>query len=219
MDAVLSEAAAEDYIGGICFKTGPPRRVGVELEWLVRDRGDPTACVPPERLEAALAPLFAPGALPGGGRLTWEPGGQLELSSAPGDSVAHCLALTSADLALVRRVLGEEAGAVLYGRGLDPYRSPGRVLDTPRYRAMEAYFDRGGPWGRVMMRATAALQVSLDAGDDSDGPTGFRHRWTLAHRLGPVLVAAFANSPVWQQRPTGWMSTRQSIWARMDPPR
>ena len=28
----LSETAAEEHIHGICFKTGPPARVGVELE-------------------------------------------------------------------------------------------------------------------------------------------------------------------------------------------
>lgn len=218
MDAILSEADAENYIGGICFKTGPPTRVGVELEWLLRDHAHPATLVPTERIMPVLDPLFAPGGLPGGGRLTWEPGGQLELSSAPGDSLSHCLSRTAADLALLRQALGN-ARAVLYGRGLDPYRSPPRVLDHPRYRAMEAHFDRDGPWGRVMMRATAAMQISLDAGDDSDGPSGYRYRWRLAHLLGPVLVAAFANSPVWQGRPTGWVSTRQGIWARMDPPR
>ena len=33
----LTEEDAEAHVHGICFKTGPPRRVGVELEWLVRD--------------------------------------------------------------------------------------------------------------------------------------------------------------------------------------
>ncbi|MCK1798349.1 ergothioneine biosynthesis glutamate--cysteine ligase EgtA [Streptomyces sp. XM4193] len=217
-DTVLSEPEAEQYINGICFKTGPPTRVGVELEWLVRDRGDPSSTVASERVDPVLAPLYAADGLPGGSRLTREPGGQLELSSAPGESLGDCLNRTAADLELLRAALAR-GGAVLHGRGLDPYRTPPRVLDSPRYRAMEAHFDRGGPWGRVMMRATAALQISLDAGDDSEGPTGYRQRWLLAHRLGPVLVAAFANSPVWRGRPTGWASTRQSIWARMDPPR
>jgi gamma-glutamylcysteine synthetase len=70
-----------------------------------------------------------------------------------------------------------------------------------------------------MMRATAAVQVSVDAGDEGDGVSGFRSRWRLAHRLGPVLIAAFANSPLWQGRPTGWVSSRQAVWAHMDPGR
>ncbi|MGH3313170.1 MAG: ergothioneine biosynthesis glutamate--cysteine ligase EgtA [Streptomyces sp.] len=217
MEAVLNEDEAAAYVGGICFKTGPPSRVGVELEWLIRDRAAPARAVPPDRLDQALAPLWTRG-LPGGSRLTREPGGQLEVSSPPGDSLAECVATTAADLNVLRRNVGQ-SGARLYGRGLDPYLSPPRVLEDPRYRAMEAHFDRSGPWGRMMMRATAAVQVSLDAGDDSGGPTGYRYRWRLAHRLGPVLVAAFANSPLWRSRPTGWVSTRQSVWARADPGR
>ncbi|UGY92288.1 ergothioneine biosynthesis glutamate--cysteine ligase EgtA [Streptomyces gobiensis] len=214
----LSEADAEAYVGGICFKTGPPTRVGVELEWLVRDQADSTRLVPPERLDPVLAPLFPPGGLPGGSRLTREPGGQLELSTPPGESLAECVTTAAADVDVLQAALGR-AGAALEGRGLDPYRSPPRVLDHPRYQAMETHFDRDGPWGRVMMRATAAVQISLDAGDDSDGPSGYRHRWQLAHRLGPVLVAAFANSPLWRGRRTGWVSTRQRVWARTDPGR
>ena len=41
MGARFTEADAEAHVHGICFKTGPPERVGVELEWLVRDRRDP----------------------------------------------------------------------------------------------------------------------------------------------------------------------------------
>ena len=218
MEAVLNdEDEAAAYVGGICFKTGPPRRVGVELEWLVRDRAAPARSVSADRLDRALAPLWT-GGLPGGSRLTREPGGQLEVSSPPGETLAECIAVTAADLAVLRTSVAR-SGALLYGRGLDPYLSPPRVLEDPRYRAMEAHFDRSGPWGRMMMRATAAVQVSLDAGDESDGPAGYRFRWRLAHRLGPVLVAAFANSPFWRARPTGWVSTRQSVWARADPGR
>jgi ergothioneine biosynthesis glutamate--cysteine ligase EgtA len=224
----LREDEALAHIAGVCFKTGPPRRTGVELEWLVRDRRDPLAPVPVERLRAALAQLGPLEALPNGGRITLEPGGQVELSSSPADSPARCLRETAADLAALRGALAG-AGLLLEGCGLEPYRDPARVLDLPRYRAMEAYFDSGGGWGRMMMRATASVQVNIDAGDDSapwtpaaadgDGTTGYRFRWALAHRLGPVLVAAFANSPLWQGRPTGWRSARQAVWAHMDPGR
>ena len=79
----LTEQDAEAQVHGICFKTGPPARVGVELEWLVRDRRDPTLAVDQQRVATAVAPLGAAGALPGRGTLTTEPGGQVELSSAP----------------------------------------------------------------------------------------------------------------------------------------
>jgi glutamate--cysteine ligase len=218
MAADLLEEEAEAHVHGVCFKTGPPEITGVELEWLVQDRHDPLALIPVDRLDAALAPVEAPGALPRGSRLTREPGGQVELSSRPAPSLAACVEAMAADLAVLRQAV-ERAGLVLVGRGLDPYRAPPRVLDHPRYRAMEHFFDREGPWGRTMMRRTASLQINLDCGDDSDGVLGHRYRWELAHRLGPVLVAIFANSPMRGGRPTGFLSTRQATWARMDPSR
>ncbi|WP_419995898.1 ergothioneine biosynthesis glutamate--cysteine ligase EgtA [Streptomyces boninensis] len=219
------EEQAVSHVSGICFKTGPPRWTGVELEWLVRERGDPGAAVAPERLARALEPLGGDGAeLPGGGRITLEPGGQVELSSAAAGSPGACVAGAAGDLGLMRAALAR-AGLELEGSGLDAHRAPRRVLEHPRYAAMEAHFDRGGPWGRAMMNATAAVQVSVDAGDEGEGVDGFRFRWELAHRLGPVLIAAFANSPFppsaggGPQRPNGWKSNRQLVWSRMDPGR
>lgn len=214
----LTEDGAEAHVRGVCFKTGPPERTGVELEWLVQDRSDPRELIPVERLDAALAPVEAPGALPRGSRLTREPGGQVELSSPPAPTLAGCVKAMAEDLATLREAV-ERAGLVLVGHGMDPHREPPRVLDHPRYRAMERFFDREGPWGRTMMRRTASLQVNLDSGDDSEGVAGYRRRWALAHRIGPVMVAAFANSPFRDGRPTGWVSTRQANWALMDPGR
>jgi ergothioneine biosynthesis glutamate--cysteine ligase EgtA len=215
---VLEEDEAEAHVQGVCFKTGPPVRTGVELEWLVHDRSDPRMLISADRLREALAPVEAPGGIPRGSRITREPGGQVELSSPPAGSLPACVEAMAADLAALRRAM-DRAGLVLSGRGLDPYRDPPRILDHPRYAAMERFFDREGPWGRVMMRRTASLQVNLDGGDDSHGIAGYRRRWELAHRLGPVLVAAFANSPLSGGRPTGWVSTRQATWAAMDPGR
>src|SRR5438309_6621994 len=52
--ARFTEPDAEAHVHGICFKTGPPERVGVELEWLVRDRRDPALPVQAEKVAAAL---------------------------------------------------------------------------------------------------------------------------------------------------------------------
>ena len=224
---VIGEEQAAEHIHGICLKTGPPRRVGAELEWLVRDARDPTMPVQAERIAAAVAAFGAnpglpsnssPGVLPSGALLTTEPGGQLELSSLPADSLADCVRATAADLAALRAAAAD-AGLELAGVGLDPFRPPRRVLHLPRYAAMEAFFDRSGPWGREMMCATASVQVCLDAGDDGDGHSGYRWRWRLLHAIGPVLVAAFANSPLRRGRPTGWRSSRQQVWAHVDPGR
>jgi glutamate--cysteine ligase len=214
----LSESDAEAQVHGICFKTGPPGRLGVELEWLVCDRRDPALPVDQQRVATAVAPLGGPGALPGGGVLTTEPGGQVEISSAPAADLGGCVATAGLDLAALRHAI-HQAGLCLSGQGLDPLRPPRRVLELPRYAAMEKFFDRAGPWGRLMMCSTASVQVCVDAGGEGPGWSGFRWRWRLLHAIGPVLVAAFANSPLRGGRPTGWKSTRQAIWARLDPTR
>ena len=236
--ALFTETDAEAHVHGICFKTGPPERVGVELEWLVRDPRDPARPVRAEQVAAALAPFGAdtpaskqgyPGheqrivryqipALPSGATLTVEPGGQLELSSAPAVTLGELVQVTGRDLTALRDAAAA-AGLELCGYGLDPLRPPRRVVDLPRYAAMERFFDRDGPWGRQMMCGTASVQVCLDAGDDGTGESGYRSRWRLLHAIGPVLVAAFANSPLRGGRPTGWRSARQQVWANMDPGR
>jgi ergothioneine biosynthesis glutamate--cysteine ligase EgtA len=244
--ARFTEDDAEAHVHGICFKTGPPGRVGVELEWLVRDRRNPAIPVRAEQVAAVLADVAgdapaggngdAPAdetgsraeapplvghhypSLPSGARLTVEPGGQLELSSAPAASLGQLREVTGRDLAALRDA-ASAAGLELCGYGLDPLRPPRRLLELPRYAAMEKFFDREGPWGRQMMCGTASVQVCLDAGDDGAGASGYRWRWRLVHAIGPVLVAAFANSPLRGGRPAGWRSARQQVWAHLDPGR
>ncbi|MFF3286885.1 ergothioneine biosynthesis glutamate--cysteine ligase EgtA [Streptomyces sp. NPDC003023] len=211
----ISEDEAEDLLRCICFKTGPPRTLGVELEWLVHDLEQPEKPVEPDRLEAAFDDVRA---LTLDSALTFEPGGQLELSSRPASSLMECVDSTAADLAAVRAAL-RPAGLALNGLGLDPWHSPRRILREPRYDAMETYLDRSGPFGRSMMCSSASIQVCLDAGEEEPGPLGHGRRWRLAHLFGAVLLAAFANSPVLAGRRTGWRSTRQAVWNALDPVR
>jgi ergothioneine biosynthesis glutamate--cysteine ligase EgtA len=236
--ARFTEADAEAQVHGICFKTGPPERVGVELEWLVRDRRDPALPVRAEQVTATLAGFGSEGhsdddgyqgqnahfvryqfpSLSSGASLTVEPGGQLELSSAPAATLGELVEATGGDLAALRDAAAA-VGLELCGYGLDPLRPPRRLLDLPRYAAMEKFFDREGPWGRQMMCGTASVQVCVDAGDDGTSLSGYRSRWRLVHAIGPVLVAAFANSPLRDGKPSGWRSARQQVWANMDPGR
>lgn len=211
----VTEAEVEALVRGICFKTGPPRTLGVELEWHVHELRDPRLPATPARLEAAYAALRT---LTLDSPLTVEPGGQLELSSAPAASLMECVGSVSADLAAVRATL-READLGISGYGHEPWNPPTRYLHEPRYDAMEVYLDRFGPEGRDMMCSTASVQVCLDAGYEEPGPLGHRRRWWLAHQLGAVLVASFAHSPLARGRATGLRSTRQALWAAMDPGR
>ncbi|MEV8427149.1 ergothioneine biosynthesis glutamate--cysteine ligase EgtA [Streptomyces sp. HUAS 31] len=211
----VTEAEVEALVRGICFKTGPPRTLGVEVEWLVHELRSPQLPVTPERLEAAYAALRT---VPLRSALTVEPGGQLELSSPPATSLMECIGTVSTDLDTARAVLREH-DLGLVGIGNDPWHSPRRFLRQPRYDAMETCLDRAGPAGRAMMCTSASVQVCLDAGYEEPGPLGHGRRWWLAHQLGAVLVAAFANSPLAGREPTGWLSTRQLLWMEIGPDR
>lgn len=212
----FSEVAAETFVARTCFKTGPPRAVGIELEWLLNHQGDPSRPISTADLDLAgqAADQLRHN------RLSVEPGGQLELSSDPFGDPTECVSALRADLADLRVTLAS-SGLVLTGIGLDPWRSPTRVVEAPRYAAMETYFDRTGPAGRAMMCSTASVQVNVDAGPDqpTPGQVDLLTRWQLLHDLIPVLTACFANSPMSRGRPTGWRSTRSRIWAAMDPAR
>ncbi|MGH3715631.1 MAG: glutamate-cysteine ligase family protein [Micromonosporaceae bacterium] len=216
MAGPLSLLEATAYLGAAGFRTGPIGQVGVELEWLVRDPADPLGRPSAARLQQLLDGLGDP--LPGGGRLTLEPGGQVELSSAPAASLDACVTAVNAEMALLRTAF-EGTGLVLEGSGLDAIREPARVLDVPRYAALEAYYDRLGTDGRAVMCNSASVQVCLDAGDESDGWSSLRWRWRLANSLGPVLLAAFANSPSRSAAGVRLRSTRQLRRFATDPSR
>lgn len=208
----LSRTEARDAIAARGFDRpsttpSPGRQVGIELEWLTVDAEDPARPAPPDAVRAAARAL---GPLPESSRLTFEPGGQVELSSPPLPLDRSCDAVAR-DAAVLGDALAE-AGVALMSLGLEPGPQRDRVVRTPRYDAMEAYFDSCGPSGRTMMRSTAALQVNLDLGS---GPE-IRRRWEAAHDLGPVLAASFANSPIATDGPTGYHSTRLAVWSGVD---
>ncbi|SDY91596.1 glutamate--cysteine ligase [Micromonospora pattaloongensis] len=219
---VRSVDEAEAYVASICFKTGPPRLIGVEMEWVAHARDDPGRPIDPTVLRAALGP-HAPrtldpdsphAPLPGGATVTVEPGGQVELSTPPHASLDALRVTTAADLDRLTRRLAD-AGLALHPGGIDPHRRCSRLLSTPRYDAMATAFARDGRDGLVMMCSTAALQVCLDAGT----PAQLAPRWAVAHALGPVLLATFATSPRHAGRDTGWASARMRAWLRMRPER
>ncbi|MFB7876232.1 ergothioneine biosynthesis glutamate--cysteine ligase EgtA [Nocardia sp. NPDC056064] len=217
-----SRAAAEAYVGGVCFKLGPPGLIGAELEWLTTG---PTGSRPPLDLMAtalgphapvSLAPASPAAPLPGGSRVTIEPGGQIELSSAPFADPAALTHHLRADAVLLRDLLAAHEIGILPSAA-DAARPAERLLRLPRYAAMERRFAGVGPFGALMMCNTAATQVSVDAGADRHEVSA---RWTALYALGPTLIAAFACSPRLYGAPPGdWASQRMRAWLRLDPSR
>jgi glutamate--cysteine ligase len=189
------------------FSPAVHTQIGAEVEWLVYDRHDRSVAV-----SAATTARVAAGPLAAGGRVTVEPGGQLELSTLPFPGPGELVAAVEADTrVLIERF--DAAALQLVPLGLDPIRPPLRSLDVERYAAMESYFARYSPPGVDMMTRTAALQLNVDVGPDP------AESWRRAHAMIPLLAATFANSPTTDGGSFAPVSHRQRIWSGTDPSR
>jgi len=185
-------------------------RVGLELEFHVVDLADPALRPTWAALNEAAARLPV---MPAGSSVSFEPGGQIELSTPPGTDLVSAVAALRTDRDALRQALCE-LGLGAAPLGADPARRIQRVNPSPRYAAMERHFDAlgCGEHGRAMMSGTAALQVNLDAGPEA----GWADRMALTGSLVPVLVAISASSPYLGGRESGWHSMRQQTWHGID---
>jgi glutamate--cysteine ligase len=152
---------------------------------------------------------------PHAGRITFEPGGQLEYSSPPCRSPSALLALLRATVLPLQAAAAGE-GITLLAVGIDPFNpieGAPLLLRTKRYSRMADYLARLGPAGARMMRQTAAFQVGLDLDDEP------WLRWRVLNAAAPYVVAVFANSSVYAGEETGSPSTRARVWRTLDPAR
>ncbi|MGI8793951.1 MAG: glutamate-cysteine ligase family protein [Acidimicrobiales bacterium] len=206
----LTPQRARELIASQCFPARIDNQVGLEVEYLVAADQWSVASTDTELARAVVAAT----PLPAQSVVTWEPGGQIELSSQPEVDATAAVAAISVDHAALEPALAA-VGLRLLPMAMEPVRLPDRCTHAARYDAMEAYFDADGTAGRRMMRASAALQVNVGMGDGGAADL----RWQVAHRIGPAMVAAFANSPLAGGGQTGWQSTRLANWFLIDPTR
>lgn len=148
--------------------------------------------------------------------ITLEPGGQLELSGQLcADLFCNC---SDFSRHIVNAVAAcSKLGLVLLGLGTQPFSRLEEIEWTPkaRYDIMGPYMLKSGDMGQRMMKQSAGLQVNLDFRDEADCMRKLR----LAQALAPLLYGLFANSPIMDGQPTGFLTTRGEIWSRTDPDR
>lgn len=205
-----SAEQAAAFIEAACLHDGPVGQVGLEIEAHCFDLADPLRRPGWDELSEAIAAVPT---LPGGSRITVEPGGAVELSGPPAAASPVAIAALMADREVLRTEFGRRGlGLVLLGA--DPVRPTQRINPGPRYRAMEQFFAASGTAapGAAMMTSTASVQVNLDAGPRD----GWAQRVRLAHALGPTMIAVTANSPMLGGQFTGWKSSRQRVWGQLD---
>ena len=128
-----------------------------------------------------------------GGRITFEPGAQIEHATAPSGTALEVVSELKAVWDLIRAGFWSHQVCLL-SLGVDPWNDAELIpqqLDEGRYKAMAAHFGSRGPAGAVMMGNTCSLQINLDAGR---GVTR-QERWVVANLISPFLTAMFAASP------------------------
>ncbi|MDQ1901078.1 glutamate--cysteine ligase [Paracoccus sp. WLY502] len=148
-----------------------------------------------------------------GANISLEPGGQLELSGAPLETIHQTCDEVNGHLAEVKEV-ADRIGAGFIGLGAAPIWGQDDMPMMPkgRYRLMTDYMDRVGTLGKQMMYRTCTVQVNLDFGSEADMVQKMR----VALSLQPVANALFANSPFLDGKPNGWKSWRAHIWQNLD---
>lgn len=208
VDCASGQAAAT--IAANCLRDGPIGTVGLEVEAHCFDITDPVRRPGWDELSEVISAVPT---LPGGSAITVEPGGAVELSGPPASGAGAVIAGMAADRAVLQRHFAQHGlGLVLLGA--DPLRPAQRVNPGARYQAMEQFFAATGTAeaGAAMMTSTASIQVNIEAGPRA----GWADRVRLAHALGPTMIALSANSPLLDGQFTGWRSSRQRVWGRLD---
>ncbi|MEW6443007.1 MAG: glutamate-cysteine ligase family protein [bacterium] len=149
-------------------------------------------------------------------KITLEPGSQLELSSAPRETVHELAAELRGHIEELIAV-SERPGIAWLGLGIQPLSSWEEIelLPKARYDIMNRHLARCGSLSRSMMRETASTQVNLDYENEADAVEKFR----LAMALTPLLTALFANSAISRGASNGFLSRRAHIWQDTDPHR
>ena len=149
----------------------------------------------------------------GGANVSLEPGGQLELSGAPLETIHETCDEVNLHLEEVRTI-ADKIGAGFIGLGAAPVWTHEQmpVLPKGRYKLMTGYMGQVGTHGTQMMYRTCTVQVNLDFGSEADMVQKLR----VALALQPVATALFANSPFFEGGLNGHVSWRSRIWRDLD---
>jgi len=151
-----------------------------------------------------------------GASVSLEPGGQVELSGAPLETIHQTCNEVHGHLDQIKAVC-EPLGVAFFGMGMTPIWTREEMPRMPkgRYDIMRRYMEKVGTLGLDMMHRTCTVQVNLDF--ESEACMAMKFRTSLA--LQPIATALFANSAITEGKANGYVSWRAHIWTDTDPDR
>ncbi|MDP6260291.1 MAG: glutamate--cysteine ligase, partial [Rhodospirillales bacterium] len=229
-DKITDKAQLSAYIASGC-KPDQNRRIGTEHEKFAFSLNTlkPLTYAGPNGIRVLLEKLTEfgwepvlengqPIALtkPDHSSITLEPGGQVELSGAPLETIHQTCREVTGHIKQVKDV-ADELDAGILGLGYQPKWSLDDVGWMPkgRYKIMREYMPTRGSLGLHMMLATCTVQVNLDFRSESHMVEMFR----AALALQPLATALWANSPFRDGKKNDFLSFRSHIWTDTDPDR
>jgi glutamate--cysteine ligase len=152
----------------------------------------------------------------GGGTITLEPAGQLELSGAPLNNLHETFDELNEHRIQISKE-GSELGIGFLSAGLTPDWAIDEmpVMPKKRYEIMRNYMPKKGSLGLDMMFRSTTIQVNLDYSSEADMVKKFK----VSLALQPIATALFSNSPFLNGKLNGYNSYRSHIWTDTDPDR
>ncbi len=149
----------------------------------------------------------------GGGSISLEPAGQLELSGAPLNTIHETCGEVTGHLQQCRAI-ASKLGIGFLGLGFHPKWPNDEMPWMPkgRYKIMRDYMPKVGGHGLEMMKSSCTVQVNLDFDSEADMIKKFR----VSLALQPIATALFANSPFKEGKPTGYLAYRSFVWTDVD---
>jgi glutamate--cysteine ligase len=148
--------------------------------------------------------------------ISLEPGGQFELSGGPLETIHQTDAELEAHFSAIKSVAAP-LGIGFLSLGINPKwrRNEIPLMPKQRYAIMTKYMPKVGSRGLDMMFRTCTVQANFDYASEADMVKKLR----VSLALQPVATALFANSPLSEGKPSGFLSERSEIWRHTDPNR
>ncbi len=142
-------------------------------------------------------------------KITTEPGFQYELSGAPFKNIHSVCSENSSHFTELKEVF-KSTNITTSSIAYDPFN---KLIDIPkspkeRYKIMTTEMPKRGKLSLDMMYKTAGIQINYDYTSEED----FEKKFKIGNYLAPLTIALFANSPFYENKPSGFLSYRGKVW-------
>ncbi len=147
-----------------------------------------------------------------GDTVTLEPGGQVEISLRPLESVKDIHEAYVSVISDIQAHFKENQALASIGYHPVTRIEDLTLLPKKRYHMMYDYFKGNGRYCHHMMKGTASTQVSIDYTSEED----FIKKFRVAHFLSPVIASIFDATPIFEGNVYPGENCRMAIWNETD---